>query len=180
MLCPEERITVEQALKAITLDAAFVLGVGNDIGSLATGKIADFYRARTRPPRPQRHSPLGDRLRRQTLSPDEHLMLNARFACAQEPVIHRLFWQPDYYKRHWAFEFEVVADSNGAAWTARGKWGKASIVREGNWTLAEWNAMAVGLQAEGPKVRHDPSLRAIGVGLSLRSGSPGRAEEQSH
>ena len=39
---PEERLTVEQAMRAITIDAAFVLGMEDDIGSIRAGKRADF------------------------------------------------------------------------------------------------------------------------------------------
>jgi predicted amidohydrolase YtcJ len=42
VLAPEERITVEQALRAITIDAAFILGVEEEIGSIVAGKTADF------------------------------------------------------------------------------------------------------------------------------------------
>lgn len=38
----EERITLDQALKASTLDAAYVLGLENKIGSLKVGKAADI------------------------------------------------------------------------------------------------------------------------------------------
>ena len=37
-----ERITLDQALKAYTLDAAYVLGLEKRIGSLKTGKLADI------------------------------------------------------------------------------------------------------------------------------------------
>lgn len=40
--CPEERLTLEQALRAITIDAAFVLGMEDDVGSIRAGKRADF------------------------------------------------------------------------------------------------------------------------------------------
>lgn len=40
--CPEERLTLEQALRAITIDAAFVLGMEDEIGSIRAGKRADF------------------------------------------------------------------------------------------------------------------------------------------
>jgi predicted amidohydrolase YtcJ len=38
----EERLSIDEALKAITLDAAFTLGVENEIGSIVSGKKADF------------------------------------------------------------------------------------------------------------------------------------------
>lgn len=38
----EERLTAEQALKAITLDAAWSLGLDNEIGSIEAGKRANF------------------------------------------------------------------------------------------------------------------------------------------
>lgn len=38
----DERITLDQALKASTLDAAYVLGMEDRIGSLKVGKLADI------------------------------------------------------------------------------------------------------------------------------------------
>jgi predicted amidohydrolase YtcJ len=39
---PDERVTVEQALRMVTIDAAFTLGVEDKVGSIAPGKFADF------------------------------------------------------------------------------------------------------------------------------------------
>lgn len=39
---PSQRLTVEQALRAVTVDAAWILRMENDIGSIRTGKRADF------------------------------------------------------------------------------------------------------------------------------------------
>jgi predicted amidohydrolase YtcJ len=39
---PEERISVERALRAITIDAAYVLGLDRKLGSIEPGKLADF------------------------------------------------------------------------------------------------------------------------------------------
>lgn len=37
-----ERISIEQAMKAITIDAAYILGLDSEIGSIRSGKKADF------------------------------------------------------------------------------------------------------------------------------------------
>ncbi len=42
LMAPEERITVAQALRAVTLDAAFALRMEDEIGSIVAGKRADF------------------------------------------------------------------------------------------------------------------------------------------
>lgn len=42
LIGPEERIPVELALRAITLDAAWQIGREKDVGSLEAGKLADF------------------------------------------------------------------------------------------------------------------------------------------
>jgi predicted amidohydrolase YtcJ len=42
VLGPEERLTVFQAMRAITLGAAYTLGLENEIGSIKAGKKADF------------------------------------------------------------------------------------------------------------------------------------------
>lgn len=42
VLCPEERLSLHQALRSITIDAAFILGVESEIGSIVSGKTADF------------------------------------------------------------------------------------------------------------------------------------------
>ena len=42
LMAPEERITVGQALRAVTIDAAFALRMEQEIGSIVAGKRADF------------------------------------------------------------------------------------------------------------------------------------------
>lgn len=42
VLGPEERITVHQAMRAITIDAAYTFGMEDELGSIQVGKKADF------------------------------------------------------------------------------------------------------------------------------------------
>ncbi len=42
MLGPGERVSAEQALRMVTIDAAYVLGMDDKIGSIVPGKFADF------------------------------------------------------------------------------------------------------------------------------------------
>jgi len=42
VLGPEERITVEQALRGVTIDAAYAIRMEDEIGSITPGKMADF------------------------------------------------------------------------------------------------------------------------------------------
>lgn len=39
---PEERVSLDAALRAITIDAAWILRRENDVGSIRAGKLADF------------------------------------------------------------------------------------------------------------------------------------------
>ena len=49
LMAPEERISVEEALRAVTIDAAFAMGLENEIGSIVAGKKADFTILETDP-----------------------------------------------------------------------------------------------------------------------------------
>jgi predicted amidohydrolase YtcJ len=42
VLGPEERVTVQQALRMVTIDAAYAIRMEDKIGSITAGKIADF------------------------------------------------------------------------------------------------------------------------------------------
>jgi predicted amidohydrolase YtcJ len=42
VLCPNERATLDEAMRAITINAAYVLGLEHEIGSISIGKKADF------------------------------------------------------------------------------------------------------------------------------------------
>lgn len=42
ILGPEQKISVEQAMQAITINAAYMLGIENEVGSLRAGKRADI------------------------------------------------------------------------------------------------------------------------------------------
>ncbi len=42
VLCPEERVSLDAAMRAITIDAAYVLGLEDRVGSIRAGKKADF------------------------------------------------------------------------------------------------------------------------------------------
>ena len=42
VMCPGECLTVDQAMRAITINAAYMIGLENEIGSIRSGKRADF------------------------------------------------------------------------------------------------------------------------------------------
>lgn len=41
-LCPEEKTSLDAAMRAITIDAAYILGMEDRVGSIRAGKMADF------------------------------------------------------------------------------------------------------------------------------------------
>ncbi|WP_142290464.1 amidohydrolase family protein, partial [Staphylococcus aureus] len=42
VLAPAERISVDKALRMVTIDAAYTLGIDEKVGSIEAGKFADF------------------------------------------------------------------------------------------------------------------------------------------
>jgi predicted amidohydrolase YtcJ len=42
VFAPAERLTLDQALRAVTIDAAHMIGMENELGSIEAGKLADF------------------------------------------------------------------------------------------------------------------------------------------
>ena len=42
VMCPDERASLDAAIKAITINAAYMLGLEDEVGSLRAGKTADF------------------------------------------------------------------------------------------------------------------------------------------
>jgi predicted amidohydrolase YtcJ len=42
VFAPAERLTLEQAIRAVTIDAAYMIGMETELGSIEAGKLADF------------------------------------------------------------------------------------------------------------------------------------------
>lgn len=42
VFAPGERLTLDQAIRAITIDAAYLIGMETELGSIEAGKLADF------------------------------------------------------------------------------------------------------------------------------------------
>jgi hypothetical protein len=42
VFAPGERLTLDQAIRAVTIDAAYMIGMETDLGSIEAGKLADF------------------------------------------------------------------------------------------------------------------------------------------
>jgi predicted amidohydrolase YtcJ len=42
MFAPSERLTLDQAIRAVTIDAAYMIGMENELGSIQAGRLADF------------------------------------------------------------------------------------------------------------------------------------------
>jgi urease alpha subunit len=42
VFAPTERLTLDHALRAVTIDAAYGIGMDSELGSIEAGKLADF------------------------------------------------------------------------------------------------------------------------------------------